>query len=214
MKRENPALLSETLEVLRLGVKWRCWAVAVERGREKRWKNERSRGRSLDFFLTFDHCATRSDEIDDTSSAVTNETIERLMLASLRFLNTTFREQRHIVVHAYASLLSYRGTRWRLGTPWILPYDGDPLLIHDVSILPSMELTDVVRYAEYLDTRKLSGRVTQNESGQRSWSWVVLRCEMARTFKHWECFRTFWRLPFEFTSTYFRLFISVYFNLF
>lgn len=78
-----------------------------------------------------------------------------LMLASLRFLNT-FGEQRHRRSRLHAPL-SYRAPpppppldddSYAAETASL---DRDPLLIHDVSILPS-ELTDVVRYAEYHDT--------------------------------------------------------------
>lgn len=64
------------------------------------------------FFSAFEHCATRSDEIDDTSSAVTSERDNgtSLMLASLRFLNT-FGEQRHRRSRLHAPL-SYRGPSW------------------------------------------------------------------------------------------------------
>lgn len=83
-------------------------------------------------FLTFDHCATRSDEIDDTSSAVTSETMERLVLGSLRFLNT-FGEQRLRRRRLHGPLS--HGGPMMTRIPRRLPFDEAPLLIHDVSIL-------------------------------------------------------------------------------
>lgn len=105
------------------------------------------------FFSAFEHCATRSDEIDDTSSAVTSErqwnvSDARLPSISKHLRRTTapsFTPTRAIVVQGPLDDDSYAAETASL--------DRDPLLIHDVSILPS-ELTDVVRYAEYRDTRE------------------------------------------------------------
>lgn len=92
-----------------------------------------------------------------------------LMLASLRFLNT-FGEQRHRRSRLHAPL-SYRGPldddSYAAETASL---DRDPLLIHDVSILPS-ELTDVVRYAKYHDTH-------DSIHGCGSLWVVVLRCSV------------------------------------
>lgn len=105
------------------------------------------------FFSAFEHCATGSDEIDDTSSAVTSErqwnvSDARLPSISKHLRRTTapsFTPTRAIVVQGPLDDDSYAAETASL--------DRDPLLIHDVSILPS-ELTDVVRYAEYRDTRE------------------------------------------------------------
>lgn len=127
----------------RKGGKWTIMAVTSSHSLEAAWW----------FFSAFEHCATRSDEIDDTSSAVTsqrqwNVSDARLPSISKHLRRTTapsFTPTRAIVVQGPLDDDSYAAETASL--------DRDPLLIHDVSILPS-ELTDVVRYAEYRDTRE------------------------------------------------------------
>lgn len=152
--------------------------------RQKRWKMDDNGGhvkpliRSGQDFSTFDHCATRSDEIDDTSSAVTSETIERLMLASLRFLNT-FGEQRHRRSRLHDPL-SYRGPdddsytaetafRWRPAT--------HPRYVNTLfGTNRCRSIREISRYTETVD------RMIQNELGHRS-PWVVLCCKIVQTLR-------------------------------
>lgn len=74
--------------------------------------------------------------------------------------------------------------------PRKLPFDGGPLLIHDVSILAS-GLTDAVRYADCLDTWKLSSEWFETSAGGSLCGWfsIVEFFELGNV-----SFRAPWRL--------------------